>query len=267
MAALDPRDVEVAEDELILDADLFTEPEGFRPPTPTGEDIVFERKAENVQQGSPATLQLHLVGKHSLWAHRLWNAGVVLAHQMDADKATCKGKRVLELGAAASVPSMIAVLNGAEKVVITDWPDPGLVKNIIFNAEVNTPQQMRDGVISVQGFQWGNDPSDLLSALPDASRKFDVVILADLIFNHTEHRHLLETCLATLEPATGVAYVYFSHHVVKWADRDLRFFELAAEMGFRSEKTGEVRASAMFPDDVGDLTVRETVHCYKVWLP
>ncbi|KAJ1550692.1 nicotinamide n-methyltransferase, partial [Cladochytrium tenue] len=117
------------------------------------------------------------------------------------------------------------------------------------------------------GYQWGNDPVDLLAALPDASRKFDVVILADLIFNHTEHAHLLQACRAAVQPASGVVLVYFSHHVVKWADRDLAFFRLAEDAGFRCEKTEQVRASAMFPDDVGDLEVRETVHCYKLWLP
>jgi nicotinamide N-methyltransferase len=93
--------------------------------------------------------------------------------------------------------------------------------------------------------------------------------LADLIFNHTEHVNLLKTCLNTVERGTGSIYVFFTHHVVKWADRDLKFFQIAEEerFGFKWEKFDEVKASAMFPDDVGDLTVRETVNCYRLWLP
>ncbi|KAJ3282708.1 nicotinamide n-methyltransferase, partial [Blyttiomyces sp. JEL0837] len=217
---------------------------------------------------TPAVFKLHLVGRHSLWAHRLWNAGIVLARHLDKDKELCKGKRVLELGAAASLPSMIAALNGAEKVVITDWPEPTLMNNIINNAKVNTPEQWEIGIISALGYQWGQDLDPLLDLLPDKTRKYDAIYLADLIFNHTEHRNLLKTCVGTLEPETGIIYVYFSHHVVKWADRDDKFFELAKdEFGLEVEKIGEVRASAMFPDDVGDLTVRETVHCYKLWMP
>ncbi|KAJ1553198.1 hypothetical protein HK405_008646, partial [Cladochytrium tenue] len=45
----DPRDVEVDPDEILLDADLFAEPEGFRPPTPPGSDEVYERAPEHVE--------------------------------------------------------------------------------------------------------------------------------------------------------------------------------------------------------------------------
>jgi EEF1A N-terminal glycine/lysine methyltransferase len=186
--------------------------------------------------------------------------------QKKNERCLKKKSRILELGAAAAVPSFISAINDAECVVITDWPDPGLITNIQRNAQQNMPGLVDAGKIKVVGYQWGQDTADLLAALPDTSRKFDVIFLADLIFNHTEHNNLLKTCLSTLNDS-GSLYVYFTHHVVKWADRDLKFFEIASSesFGFDYELLESVRASAMFPDDVGDLDVRETVHCYRLW--
>lgn len=57
-------------------------------------------------------------------------------------------------------------------------------------------------------------------------------------------------------------------HVVKWSDRDDKFFELAVEepYNFKVEKIYEERWSAMFPNDQGDEDVRSTVHAFKLWL-
>ncbi|KAJ1553692.1 nicotinamide n-methyltransferase, partial [Cladochytrium tenue] len=113
----DPRDVEVDPDEILLDADLFAEPEGFRPPTPPGSDEVYERVPENVEAVSGRTGY----GMPVSFSPVIW---------MPIRVSVAAKGLVLELGAAAAVPSLIAALNGAEKVVITDWPDPGLIKNI-----------------------------------------------------------------------------------------------------------------------------------------
>jgi EEF1A N-terminal glycine/lysine methyltransferase len=66
---------------------------------------------------SPQTLSLRLVGQHSLWAHHLWNAGRVLANYFDTHPSLVREKNVLELGAGAALPSLIAACNGAEKVL------------------------------------------------------------------------------------------------------------------------------------------------------
>jgi len=49
-------------------------------------------------------------------------------------------KRILELGAAASLPSFIAAVNGAEVVVSTDYPEKELIDNIKNNAIRNIPE-------------------------------------------------------------------------------------------------------------------------------
>ncbi|KAJ3192505.1 nicotinamide n-methyltransferase [Entophlyctis luteolus] len=253
-----------------FDPNMFEEPAGFRPPTPEGTYEKYERESACVQDGSPAVIDLYMISRHSLWAHRIWNAGVALARHLDTDKYLCAGKRILELGCAAALPSIISAINGAECTVASDYPDPHLLKSISRNLAINCPAQVADGKLKVVGLQWGQDDhlQHALSALPDNTRKFDVIFLADLIFNHTEHHSLLKTCIGALDKRPGSCiYVYFTSHVVKWVDRDMKFFEIAAEpeYRFKFEKFAEVKASAMFPDDVGDINVRETVNCYRLW--
>ena len=59
------------------------------------------------------------MGHHSLWAHELWNAGVVMGRMCDADPSIVADKTILELGAGAAVPSIIAATLGAHTVVQT----------------------------------------------------------------------------------------------------------------------------------------------------
>ena len=55
-----------------------------------------------------------------------------------------------------------------------------------------------------QGYQWGRPPAPLLAALeepasPDTrDARFDVILLADVVFNHNQHEQLLSTCDACL---------------------------------------------------------------------
>lgn len=102
-------------------------------------------------------------------------------------------------------------------------------------------------------------------------RGFDLIILSDLVFNHSQvshtplnyhsaHTHvkiidnynfqhvaLLKSCLEALapyasnQPASSNApaptvLVFYSHHIPKYADRDLRFFTEALERGWVCEE-------------------------------
>ncbi|KAJ3020931.1 UNVERIFIED_CONTAM: nicotinamide n-methyltransferase [Siphonaria sp. JEL0065] len=255
-------------DDLAFDADMFQEPEGFRPPTPVGTMEEYDREDIHVQEGTLKTISLQMIGHHTLWAHKIWNAGVALARYIDANKSIVQGKRTLELGGGASLPALLSAINGAECSVATDYPDPHLIKAIERNCVYNFPTHVEQGKLKAVGYQWGQNMSPVFAALPDNSRKFDVIYLSDVVpVFFTEHRNLLKSCQEALaDGPDSVVFVYFTSHVVKFAERDFSFFKLAQEeFGFDVERMPDVKASAMFPEDAGDINIRETVNCFKMW--
>jgi nicotinamide N-methyltransferase len=82
---------------------------------------------------------------------------------------------------------------------------------------------------------------------------FDVLILADLLFNHSEHAKLIKTVQLTLEKSpASKAYVFFTPYRPWLYEKDLAFFDLAREAGFLVTKTLEkVMEKVMFEEDPG----------------
>ena len=159
-----PRTVEDEEDIYSMgESDMFSEPNDFRPPSPKASTTTFKRRITHAQEAGfnpdlftndKLLLTVHLPPQHSLWAHKLWNAGQSLAHYIDANPEIVEGKRILELGAAASLPSIISAINGAKSVVSTDYPDPILIENIEKNAKENISTLYLNGTFKVKGFIW-----------------------------------------------------------------------------------------------------------------
>ncbi len=158
---------------------------------------------------------------------------------------------------------------------MTDYPDHDLIENIAWNAS-QLPAGAR-GRVSILGYLWGSDVTPLLQTLRESptdsmAHFFDLIILADLIFNHTQHAALLRTCRACLRPQhcetdkrpAPRILVFFSHHRPWLADRDLGFFALAENEGFVARKRGEWLMRPMFEVDRGDERVRATVHAYEM---
>lgn len=76
------------------------------------------------------------------------------------------------------------------------------------SGELNAFQRLitavQANIRSFQGFTWGSSPSPLLEAIgstPEQQRKFDLVLLSDLVFNHSQHGALLDSCEALLADA------------------------------------------------------------------
>jgi nicotinamide N-methyltransferase len=82
---------------------------------------------------------------------------------------------------------------------------------------------------------------------------FDVLILADLLFNHSEHGKLIKTVELTLKKSpSSKAYVFFTPYRPWLLEKDLAFFDLARETGFTVTKTLEkVMDKVMFEEDPG----------------
>ena len=107
-------------------------------------------------------------------------------------------------------------------------------------------------LIFFKGYLWGAAVEPVKKHLADTNG-FDVLILADLLFNHSEHAKLLKTVEATLKKASASkAYVFFTPYRPWLLQKDLAFFDLAKEAGFTVEKTFEkVMDRVMFEQDPG----------------
>ncbi|KAL9604046.1 MAG: hypothetical protein Q9219_000808 [cf. Caloplaca sp. 3 TL-2023] len=260
-------------DEELIDSAIFQEPSDYYPsPKPA----TFE--SWTLQTGQ--TLQLRLVGHNPLWGHHLWNgAQVVTDYLYEHRESLVLGKNVLELGAGAGLPSLAAAIWGARHVVMTDYPDAELVENMKYNVEAakNILQSTSNVVVQInhfglvnsdssQGHVWGADTEPLLAPLPSNSGSFDTLILADLLFNHSQHAALVSTIKATLAHSPGAAVLAFFTPYTPWKfDKDMAFFDLAQEGGLQvTQVVKRVLDKLMFKDDRGDELLRRTVFGYTL---
>jgi len=77
------------------------------------------------------------------------------------------------------------------------------------------------------------------------------LILADLLFNHSEHGKLVQTVTESLKK-DGTALVFFTPYRPWLLEKDLAFFDLAKENGLVVEKVLEkVMDKVMFEEDPG----------------
>jgi nicotinamide N-methyltransferase len=138
-------------------------------------------------------------------------------------------------------------------VVVTDYPDAPLIENLKHNISAAAPFLPSPVNIVAEGYLWGN-PLDVVSShLSKEEKGFDLVILSDLLFNHSEHRKLLQTVLDTLKRTVRArAVVFFSPHRPWLYEKDMAFFEIAREAGLRVMKVLEEKLEApMFEEEKG----------------
>ena len=173
------------------------------------------------------------------------------------------GKDVLELGAGAGLPGLVSAILGAKKVLITDYPDDDLIKNLWYNIQHCKALVSHKNHVSAQGYLWGAPMSIAMSP------GFDLLILADLLFNHSEHKKLLSTIRTTLRRnSASTALVFFTPYRPWLLEKDLNFFELAKQDGFIVDKVLEhVMEKVMFEEDRGDELLRRTVFGYALRWP
>ncbi|CAI7678832.1 unnamed protein product [Penicillium manginii] len=253
--------------------DMFQDPEGFYPDEP---EPTF---AEHTML-SGKTVRVRLVGSHPLYGNLLWNAGRTSAHYIEErTEDLIRGKDVLEIGAAAGVPSIVSAIQGANTVVLTDYPDLDLVQNMQHNADLAVDQIPKGpdnrNPLHVDGYQWGKPVEPLLECIPplaDGSRAtgFDVLIMADVIYSYPEHGNLVKTMQMTLKKtAEAVALVIFTPYQPWLLSQTEKFFPLAEAGGFIVTKIFEkLMGEVLFEDDPGDEKLRRTVFGYELrWSP
>ena len=71
---------------------------------------------------------------------------------------------VVELGAGCALPSLLsATLTRSPSVVlVTDYPDQGILQNLTGNVERNRPHYSEACSVYTSGYEWGQDISPLL---------------------------------------------------------------------------------------------------------
>lgn len=160
---------------------------------------------------------------------------------------------MLEIGAAAGVPSIVSAIKGARTVVMTDFPDPDLVGNMRENASMASPSIPSDDSLHVEGYKWGSPVDALRSYLPDGSDGFDLLIMADVVYSYREHANLIKTMQQTLKKSSdSVALVIFTPYQPWLLPKTEQFFPLAEGCGFRVTKIFEkVVDHVLFENDPG----------------
>lgn len=192
----------------------------------------------------------------------LWNAGRTSSHYIEEHtEDLIRNKDVLEIGAAAGVPSIVSAIQGARTVVLTDYPDPDLVGNMKYNAELSATAipTREDGKprLHVDGYKWGSDVSPLRAYLPPAAdgspSLFDVLIMADVVYSHREHPNLIKTMQQTMKKdPNSVALVIFTPYQPWLLPKTEQFFPLAEASGFKVTKIFEkVVDAVLFENDPG----------------
>src|SRR5712671_5258672 len=95
-----------------------------------------------------------------------------------------------------------ACVRACVKVVLTDYPDQALIDNLVYNVAQNV-EPARRGAVCVLGYVWGHPLEPLLGVLDDRDDRddvrqpgtststssfsfFDLILLSDLIFNHSQ---------------------------------------------------------------------------------
>ncbi|CAI7625308.1 unnamed protein product [Penicillium glandicola] len=247
---------------------LFQDPEGYYP---EDEPPTF---AEHIML-SGQKVRVRLVGSHPLYGNLLWNAGRTSSHYIEEHTENLiRNKDVLEIGAAAGVPSIVSAIQGARTVVLTDYPDPDLVENMKYNAELSASAipAREDGKprLHVDGYKWGSDVSPLRAYLPPAAdgspSLFDVLIMADVVYSHREHPNLIKTMQQTMKKdPNSVALVIFTPYQPWLLPKTEQFFPLAEASGFSVTKIFEkVVDAVLFEQDPGDERLRRTVFGYEI---
>lgn len=240
---------------------IFAEPDDYIQEPPKGTLATYNTITTSTD------LQINLVGSSPLYGHILTHACLYLAKYIENNHDTIvKGKTVLEVGSGGALPSILSAHLGAKFVVSTDYPDPELIENISKNIIEN---KLTDNCCAL-GYIWGNETDEIISTLMERTNNenstFDIIILSDVIFNHSEHLKLLKTCRNLLTPKTGKVLVTFSPHRPKLFDNDMQFFETAKQepFNFNPRFIEMEHWSPLFKDDTDESTVeiRSRVYFY-----
>ncbi|KKY34770.1 putative nicotinamide n-methyltransferase [Diaporthe ampelina] len=229
-----------------------------------------------------------------LFSHYLWNASLLLAEFVESGTLglgpeqggvasplgpplstfSVAGRSVLELGAGTALPSLLAALLGATRVVLTDYPAPAVISNLTANAARNARPELLPppssssapaavAPVEVEGHAWG----ELDTPLAERGRRaFDRVLVCDCLWMPWQHENLLRSVEWFLgDGAEARCWVVAGFHTGR--EKMSGFFdaERLAGLGLEVESIWERDCDGQERDWVQDRGIEDPV-ARKRWL-
>lgn len=175
-----------------------------------------------------------LASNNRLYAHYQWDAGLELAKMLYRQQDAFHAKSVLELGAGTGLPSLVCAMQGASEVLITDYPDKGIITTI----KENVALCKVENIASVKGLDWSEQTAveGVLQLSPHASG-FELILCADVLWLSSSHAALLQTIKTLLTKSSSARVLVLSgFHTGRRALTS--FFRRAAEAGLCGDCDG-----------------------------
>ncbi|KAJ6557952.1 hypothetical protein B0H19DRAFT_1028547 [Mycena capillaripes] len=183
-------------------------------------------------------LQLTVAAKegkaNTFLADHLFSPGLFLAERIERGLLPAHELSVIELGAGCALPSLLMSTLPAPPatIVVTDYPDPGILGNLVRNVERNKYLVSSGCTVHCRGYEWGTDVTPLLADTGRAaSHGFDIVILSDLLHFHSSHAGLVSSIDALLARSSEARVHVASGNYTKPEVCD-NFLRLAVRAGF-----------------------------------
>ncbi|GAC96205.1 hypothetical protein PHSY_003785 [Pseudozyma hubeiensis SY62] len=217
-----------------------------------------------------------------LFAHHQWDAGLYLADliaeqshggvaqgkQEERRFVDVRDKTVVELGAGTGLPGLVACVMGADRTVITDYPDTHVIDNLERNLdlalvpsrkgkerELNPYYTEARKRVQVLGLGWGNadEEARVLRASRSLSESeaiegYDLVLAADVLWVSSAHPLLIHSIRKLLKRDRDARCALIAgFHTGRPAVR--RFFlQLAQPANSDDAKLEQGRKGAIIPD-------------------
>ncbi|KAJ7118671.1 hypothetical protein C8R43DRAFT_1035814 [Mycena crocata] len=186
---------------------------------------------EIIQYGD---LQLTVAAKegkaNTLLADHLFSPGLFLGERIERGLIPAHKLKVIELGAGCALPSLLMSTIAAPPatIVVTDYPDPGILGNLARNVDRNRHLVSPNCIVRCCGYEWGSDVAPLLAGIEGA---FDAVILSDLLHFHASHAVLVSSIHALLAHSSDARVHVAAGNYTK-ADVCDNFLRLATNANF-----------------------------------
>lgn len=211
---------------------------GFHPSFGQPDDVIeFRPKrlgAKRADAGTPAlNIRVPPAEVLGLFAHRQWRAGMLMADALFAGAFDVRDRAVIELGAGTALPSLTAAIcGGARCVAATDYDNDTLIAALRHNTRRNLESHGAHAPFVAMGQTWGRSCEDVLDWLPRSSTLYDVVLLADCMWDQFSHDDLLKTVSDVLARTSGArVYVVSGFHTGR--GKVVHFIRRAARFGLR----------------------------------